>query len=111
MDIKRAREINKICCDWYMFGIGVDDREPPGDALEGVSLKEMIEAKELVQEANKEAAVKDGSRTISCVCDDRFLAALYTAHNYTGNLAKACEPVAGSSKNAVVVVLRSEFTD
>jgi hypothetical protein len=79
MDLQRAREINRMCVQFVMVNEGVCD-EPPA-WLDGLTLRDLIDARDLVQ-ADPGEEQPDGTRVMTLFCDDRFLAALYVAKHY-----------------------------
>ena len=83
MTIDRAREIVVA-----ILGRAFVTMDLPGDlsSLTGVSLLDMIHAKEIVEQHNKDAAaaakLNGGSYSISVVPDDRLIAAVYVLEHY-----------------------------
>ncbi|WP_234053678.1 MULTISPECIES: hypothetical protein [unclassified Xanthobacter] len=90
----RAHEIVAAINSWAAVTLGLDVSM---GGLEGVSLAEMLEAKEIVETRNRRAAdaaeASGGSYSISVVPDDRLVAAAYCLDHYpTGNEAILCVP-------------------
>jgi hypothetical protein len=76
MSLERALQINTICADhFFYYEVGFRDRKP--QSLAGISLAELLEAKRLVQQKNKNAESRDGFKEVICTCDDSYLAKLY----------------------------------
>jgi hypothetical protein len=83
MDImtpERAKEIVSAINDrcFYTMGIGTGKL----DSLEGVTLGEMLQAKEIVEQGNASASSAGGSYSISLIPDDRLIAAAYCMEHY-----------------------------
>ncbi|MRX32776.1 hypothetical protein [Aminobacter sp. MDW-2] len=79
MDVQRANAIVKAINQRAFFAMGIAETV---DTLEGVTLADMLEAKEIVQAANKAAASIDGKTELRVVPDDRLIAAAYTLEHY-----------------------------
>lgn len=81
MTPERAQEIVTAINNRCMFTMdlfGVDKLH----SLKGVSLAEMLEAKEVIEAQNRAAESVDGSRTIKMIPDDRLIAAAYCMEHY-----------------------------
>ena len=76
MDLNRAIEIVGICTQHVFYREGLIDKKPP--SLADVSLRELIEAHDLLRVENDKPSV-NGQKVIYTVCDDRLLAAIYVA--------------------------------
>lgn len=79
MTPERAYQIVSAINDRCMFTM--DLCENPG-SLVGVSLAEMLEAKEFVERTNRDAESVDGKKTIKLIPDDRLIAAAYCMEHY-----------------------------
>lgn len=106
MDIARARDIVRAVNARCYATVGIEIELP---SLEGVSLAEMIEAKQVVQNLNaaNEAAAKisGGSYSISMVPADRLIAAVYTLDHYHDSREPILSIPAGTARQRVVAVL------
>lgn len=69
MTKKRAFEIANICSAHALYSIGL---LPQVESLDGVTLDELLKAKQIVKRAN----------ITSLVCEDDYLAALYLAYSF-----------------------------
>lgn len=76
MTINEAKEINGRLVTAGLWNLGLPNRGEYPD-LQSYSLPQMIEATRLVQAANDEEVGKPGIHTVSTVCADRLIAALY----------------------------------
>lgn len=81
MDFATAEKINGATLEWALYKMGIIDHQP--ESIKEYSLRELIEARDVVNVANDEAQkATDGPRTIHTVCDDRAIAAVYVATHY-----------------------------
>lgn len=78
-----------------MFSRGMTLKRP--ESIKELSLSQMVEARRMIQEADK----------FTTVCDDRFLAALYTTANYTS----VQEPIAIYEDRVLCQILTSEMKE
>ena len=81
MDDEQARAINRLLTRVTFAAHGLTDDAPSMDELRTISLSEMLEAKGLIEAANKVGG-GNGKRTITMVCDDRLIAAIYVLAHY-----------------------------
>lgn len=86
MNFERAREIVDAINDRAFYQMGLVESV---GSLDGVTLAEMIEAKQVVEarnEAERERLEREhGSATIRVVPDDRLIAAAYALDHYAPN--------------------------
>jgi hypothetical protein len=86
MTIERAMEINRRLVMVMMAELGLADEAVDWGVIRMISLKEMIEATEMVEAQN--AAAREKPRAPGegceqhCVCDMRAIAAIYVMANY-----------------------------
>lgn len=85
-----ALEIVGKCVAHVMFKMGLEDTPPP--SLVGYSLSDLVEANHLVRDHNSQRN-PDGTKTLFMMCDDRLIAALYTATHYRPEPADEAEPI------------------
>ncbi len=100
MTIERAHEIVAVCLAHFLYQEGLNEKELP--SLADYSLREMLEANEIVENLNQ-----PGTQTVYVHCDPRYLAALYVAHHFDPDPPKDCTPIAFGPKSAVLVVERN----
>ena len=60
--------------------MGIDVGEPP--SIEDYTLRDLLDANDLVRELNRAEDHELGPRVIQVVCDERLIAALYVAQHY-----------------------------
>jgi hypothetical protein len=121
MGLERAREIAGAMHGFFMRSMGIG--EGPAPDLAGYSLREMVEAQEVVERENARgeeegkrrlaAGEKSVTRTVQCVCDPRLTAAMYVFHHFeTEKDAAKCEPILALGGKALVLVeVGSEETE
>lgn len=80
MTIERAIEINAAICDFSFVTMGLKSSLST-KALTGLSLRQMLDAVEIVEAANSSPSI-DGKRTIHIVPDQRLVAAVYCLEHY-----------------------------
>ena len=102
MDLNRAIEINDACCAHAMWEIGLREEVPP--SLEGYSLREMLDAVDMVKANDENAPAENGMRRITSTCADRMIAGLYVLYNWHANDEPPFCPVARRPGAGVVVV-------
>ncbi|WP_439392386.1 hypothetical protein ACRQ5Q_22585 [Bradyrhizobium sp. PMVTL-01] len=106
MELSRAREIVQAINARCFVTIGLDKDLP---SLEDVSLGEMMEATNMVRNANQAARaaaeINGGGCTISIVPDDRLIAAVYTLHHYPCSREPILSIPFGAARQHVVAVL------
>jgi len=104
MEIKRAIEINDQLSGFYFHHCVGFPVENGGCAeFPDVTLKEALEATELVKAENKKKV--EGTRTMRMTCDDRLIAALFTFHKYeTQDNNELLEPILAVGKTALIKV-------
>lgn len=84
---------------------GEPPEAPPFEQIPRLST--LLEANEVVREANEAANIPDGkTRTIHMTCADRLIAAYYCAVSYTPCFADEVEPTV-RVQDAVVCVIRA----
>jgi hypothetical protein len=95
MELDRAKEINSALLDIGFFTEGLktgEETQKAVDLLGDVSLSDMLKAGEVVRQENERTFAESvenmrlkgsSSRTIMMVCDDRLVAAIYAALNYS----------------------------
>lgn len=103
MTESRAHEIVAVCLAHFLYQEGLNEKELP--SLGDYSLKEMLEANEIVKSLNDGPSV-GGLRTVYVHCDPRYLAALYVAYHYDPDPVTSCTPIAFGPKSALLVVER-----
>lgn len=85
MTRERAQEIVSAINDRAYFKMGLKEAPDIG-SLEGVSLAEMLEAKNTVEAGNKAAQERakqtGGTYSVSIIPDDRLIAAAYALEHY-----------------------------
>lgn len=84
MSPERAHNINGATLDIALVQEGLVPLDKAADAmayLEDVSLSEMLEAKAIIEAENR-AAIGPGPHTITMICDDRLIAAIYALLHY-----------------------------
>ncbi|MCA1490127.1 hypothetical protein I6F11_04235 [Ensifer sp. NBAIM29] len=82
MELDRALWIVKAINQRALFAMGIAEKV---DSLEGVSLSQMIAAKDRVEFENAMARPVDGKRTVHVVPADRLIAAAYALEHYDGD--------------------------
>jgi hypothetical protein len=110
MSVEKAKEIVGCMVLWMMYHMEVTNDEPPKLTY---SLRELIEANDIVKKANKDAEQTpfiDGkrSRTMSLVCDDRLIAALYTAAHYPGGPAENAQSIIECNGNVLFSIKKQQ---
>lgn len=94
MTLDRALEITSaICARSWATDI---DGDYPQPSLVGISLREMLEACEVVEASNVPPALPSGIRVIHVVPDPRLVAAVYAFEHYEPS-ARAILAVPGQS--------------
>ena len=96
LPLPRAREIVAACTAHEYVRMGIS--QGPAPDLTGYTLLEMVQAQQVVRAANT------GSSSISMVCDDRLVAALYLAANDQDPGDPPYHPRAVVGRTAVVTV-------
>lgn len=106
MSMERAEQINLACAEHFFFAQGFNPDKLPA-SIDEYSLAELVHARDLV--LNREQVPDaDGNTTFSATCDDRFLAALYTASNFEGTAQSGHhEVIAATRDHRIVVVVQS----
>lgn len=106
MSMERAEAINLACAEHFFFAQGLHPEKLPA-SIEEYSLAELVQARDLV--LNREPAPDAAGKTfISATCDDRFLAALYTASNFEGtDPDDTLEAIAVSRDHRIVSVMQA----
>lgn len=114
MTRERAIDICQRINARAFLAMGVTER-PDLPSLEGVTLRQMLEAAAIVRLANGDARLVDGRRHVYVVPDDRLVAAVYVGLTFEPSAHPiAMEPrrVAGGwQMNAVAVVDVSEQSE
>lgn len=85
MSPERAHNINGATLDIALVQEGLVSPDKAADAmayLEDVSLIDMLEAKLIIEEENRQK-IGPGPHTITMVCDDRLIAAIYALLRYS----------------------------
>lgn len=93
MSMERALEINDHMCGIYFYSVGLKvptivDLRGMIEFLRNLSLKDMLEAKELVEKHPGEPVTMPSGktgRTCNATCADRFIAALYAGLHHEGD--------------------------
>lgn len=104
MDIKKAIEINDQLAGFYFHHCMGFPVENGGCAeLPDVTLKEALEATEMVKAENKKEV--KGVHTMRTTCDDRLIAALFTFRDYeTQENDDGLKPILAVGKVALIKV-------
>lgn len=83
LSVDRAEAVNATCVGAAMDDMGLESSKEPPLRLKDLSLAEMVDAVRVVREhEQRKLCDADGRRSMSVVCDDRLLAALYVATHY-----------------------------
>lgn len=106
MTRERAQQIVDACAahTWYDMGI----REEPPPSLEEYSLRELLEANEMMAGQDGKTKNPDGSTNSTLHCDDRLVAALYVLYHYPPNEPGNVECVAHNGRAGVFVLPGTE---
>lgn len=100
MTLERAFTIHNACSAAYFRYLGFASE---GGDISGLSLAEMVEAAAITRKHGT-IAHPDGTQTVTAICDDRLLAALYVTENYPASEPDSAEPIITLGHKAVVVV-------
>ena len=107
MTRERAQQIVDACAahTWYDMGI----REEPPPSLQEYSLRELLEANEMMAGKDGKTKNPDGSTNSALHCADRMVAALYVLYHYppVRELSDA-EPVVQNGRAGVFVLPGTE---
>lgn len=87
-----------------LVGVGLHDmgQAPPPDYefLRSLELEQMLQATQFVKFENENAKAIEGQRLLVMTCDDRLIAAIYTALHYDAEPAAELErPIVGITSN------------
>jgi len=89
-EFQRALDITDACVRNHYWMMGIIQEEPP--SLADYTLLELVEANHAI--AKDEGQVNpDGSRSIPIHCDDRLVAALYTAYHFDPSDQDDIDPI------------------
>lgn len=106
MSMERAETINLACAEHYFFAQGFTPDKLPA-SIDEYSLTELVQARDLINNRDPEPAA-DGKTTITATCDDRFLAALYTASHFEGTAqSEPLEVLAATRDYRIVMVVQT----
>lgn len=106
MTRERAQQIVDACAAhaWYHMGI----REEPPPSLQEYSLRDLLEANEMMAGEDGNFKNPDGSTNSALHCDDRLVAALYVLYHYPPNKPGNVEPVVHNGRAGVFVLPGTE---
>lgn len=104
MDVQKAIEINDQLAGFYFHHcMGFPVENGGNGEFPDVTLKEALEATEMVKVENKKEV--EGTRTMRMTCDDRLIAALFTFRDYeTQDNDESLEPILAVGKTALIKV-------
>lgn len=109
-----ADHINAELVKARLAGMGIGG-PPDLDFLRTCSLSELLAARDVVSAANAAARNAGPPYTLTTVCDDRLIAAIYTALHYDPTEADAPDPILLLTEHgcttALVHVLTPEEAD
>lgn len=100
--IKKARVIVANCVHHRMHDMGILEEPPP--SLEDYSLRELLDANHLVRDLNTERPDGPSDYSHQTMCDDRLIAALYTAYHYEAQPESQVEPIVNVGNKALCCV-------
>lgn len=102
LDVERGVHLNARMFQHGMYRLEV--AEDPGDSLEDDDLLDMVLAARMVRATEDATPIVPGQgRTISTVCDDRMVAALYTLYHYDAVPSiHDAEPIASLPRRVLV---------
>lgn len=108
MTLEEALKINgetvSFCCARLM------DKTPPPLSRD-YSLRELIDARDMVAQHDKESASPNGTITMHWSCDDRMIAAMYAMQNYPAELPGRPTPILVGADRAIFCVQVQEASD
>lgn len=111
MSVERANAINGAVVDRYLSAMGLAE-DGQEDALKGVTLSQMLVAREIVKAANDQAPYVDGKKCISLiVAEDRFLAAVCVLESYPAAPRAICTNPSRTRGVGVVTVSDPDAKD
>jgi hypothetical protein len=102
MTLEEATEINSVCFYNSMIRFGLD--EGKAKSLKPYTLGQLIEARDIINLENLKAQANPSPRTVTIVCDDRLLAALYAAEHYDPEPMANAKPIVVIANRALLCV-------
>ncbi len=111
MKLKEAKEIVGKMVLWVMMAKGLEPKETPQPITE--DLKTLLKANDIVEKHNKKlwGASTTKQKTICMVLDERGIAAVYVAANFTGTSAQEVDVLAMHEQNIVLCLDKSQLKD
>jgi hypothetical protein len=109
-----ADRINAELVKARLAGMGIG-AQPDLELLRSCSLSDLLAARDVVSAANEAARSAGPPYTLTTVCDDRLIAAIYASLHYDPTEADAPDPILllteGGRTTALVHVLTPEDAD
>lgn len=99
MTIERAREINHKLLDHGLFRFELENK-PLDASIKDISLQDMLTATEMVRSNNPAGAGKH-----ELTCDERLIAAIYTAYHYAAEDPASISPIVQAADGRMVIVV------
>jgi hypothetical protein len=99
MKLIEAKMIQSMMINWVMFNMGISETQPERLTF---SLSEMLKANEAIEKFNKSNIGKSGRRKVYMTIDERMIAALYVASNFSAK--DETEPIACANGNYLYVI-------
>ena len=96
-----ARKIAADCTANVTYSMGLSEDPPP--SLRDYSLHELVTANHLVAN-HRRTKNEDGTESFQVTCDDRVIAALYTAYNYEAESGRTAQPIVIVGHKALICI-------
>jgi hypothetical protein len=106
MTRERAQQIVDACAAHTWYDMGIREELPP--SLQEYSLRELLDANEMMSGPVGKSQNPDGSTNTSLHCADRMVAALYVLYHYPADKPGDAESIVHNGRAGVFVARATE---